>query len=302
MRLLVFLLLTIPGLAQQLEYQAVADWPTYPVDYERGAGMAVALDPDGNIWYYNRGSHPLILFSPEGKVLKAWKEDPKLSHHATSAHGMDVDRDGNLWLVDREANTIWKFSPQGRKLLVIGGFSGMQGTNASPYAFHRPADVALDGFGNVLIADGYRNTRVVVYSATGTYISHWGGPGRGVGQFNLVHAVETDPQGTIYVADRGNKRVQVYDAKRRHHATWKGLGTPWAFDYDASSDALWMADGDAGRITKLSRSGDILGHFGTDGEAPGQLHQVHGIAVAPDGSVYAAETVNQRIQKFIPKR
>jgi len=299
---LLLLVCAAPLAAQtELPYQHVEGWPQLPDDYTPGAGMAVAVDPEGDIWYYNRGSHPVIEFAPDGSVKQAWKEDPELSNHAGSAHGMTVGADGGVWLVGRETATIYKLSPEGRKLIVIGSFSGRIGDNDAKYAFNRPAGVAEDSDGNVYIADGYRNSRVAKYGPEGDYIQHWGGPGEEEGEFNLVHGVAVGPNDRIYVADRGNDRVQVFDADGKFLDVWEGFGTPWALTYDPKSDSIWVCDGDNGRVLQFSLDGELLGGFGSDGPEPGQLHQVHGVAVAPDGAVYVAETVNQRIQKFVEK-
>ncbi len=277
-------------------------WGEFPPDYQPGAGMAVSVAADGSVWFYNRGSHPVVQFSSDGKLVQAWKEDRGRSLHQTAAHGMAVGPDGGIWLVDREANTVFKYSPQGRSLLTIGSFAALAGDNESRYAFNRPAGVAHDSGGAVYVADGYRNTRIAKYTPLGEYLMHWGGPGEEDGQFNLVHGVALDADDRVYAADRGNKRIQVFNASGEHLATWAGLGTPWNVAYDRAGDVLWMCDGDLGRITKLSLDGKVLGGFGSDGKDPGQLHQVHGIAIDSEGAVYAAETVNQRIQKFVPAR
>lgn len=285
----------------ELPYKHVPDWPQMPTDAAAGAGMATATDPDGNVWYYNRGSHPVIQFAPDGRVLQAWKEDPKLSSHAGSAHGLGVGPDGGVWLVDREGAAVWKFTQKGRRLIGIGGFSGMVGDNDDRYAFNRPAAVAFDSAGAVYVADGYKNTRVVKYDANGDYIRHWGGPGDGEGEFNLVHGATVDGDDRVIVADRGNKRIQVFTSDGKFLAVWDGLGTPWALTWERGEDVVWMVDGDAGRVLKLSMDGKVLGGFGSDGTEPGQLHQAHGIAVGADGSIYVSETRNSRIQKFVRK-
>jgi len=177
----------------------------------------------------------------------------------------------------------------------------MVGDNDAKYAFNRPAAVAFDSDGNVYIADGYKNTRVVKYSPSGEYIQHWGGPGDGKGEFNLVHGVTVDGKDRVIVADRGNKRIQVFTTFGKFLDMWEGLGTPWALTWDKKENVVWMVDGDAGRVLKLSMQGKVLGGFSSDGPAPGQLHQVHGVAVGSDGALYVAETVNQRIQKFVRK-
>ena len=299
--LLLAALVALPLFAQaDLPYAHVENWAQWPADYTRGAGMAGAADRDGNIWYYNRGSHPVIQFSPEGKVLQAWKEDPKLSNHAGSAHGMAVGPDGGVWLVGRETNRIYKFSPEGRVLVTIGGFSGMQGDNTAKYAFDRPAGGAHDSAGNVYVAGGYRNTRVAKYGPGGEYITHWGG--KGTARDSSTGAASPSIRDNIYVADRGNNRIQVFDTDGKLLRMWDGFGTPWALDWDPQEKVLWVCDGDNGRVLKFDAQGKLLGGFSSDGKAPGQLHQVHGIAVGADGALYVAETVNQRIQKFVKKR
>ncbi len=296
-------LLPTPITAQSnLSYEPVSGWGEFPPDYQPGAGMAVSLDSGGRVWFYNRGSHPVIQFSSEGKLLQAWKENKERSLHQTAAHGMAVGPDGGVWLVDREANTVFKYSPMGRTLVTIGSFAAVTGSNDSQYAFNYPAGVAHDSAGRVYVADGYRNTRIAKYTPSGDYLMHWGGPGDADGQFNLVHGIVLDANDRVYAADRGNKRIQVFDSNGKHLATWTGLGTPWNVAYDRANDVLWMCDGDLGRIGKLSLDGKVLGWFGTDGEEPGQFHQVHSIAADSEGAIYAAETVNQRIQKFVPAK
>ncbi len=261
--------------------------------------MAVSVDSGGQVWFYNRGSHPVIQFSRDGELLQAWKEDKERSLHQTAAHGMAVGPDGGIWLVDREANTVFKYSRKGRALLTIGSFAARTGDDESRYAFNYPAGVAHDSVGRVYVADGYRNTRIAKYAPGGEYLMHWGGPGAADGEFNLVHGIVLDANDRVYAADRGNKRIQVFDSDGGHLATWTGIGTPWNVAYDRANDVLWMCDGDLGRIGKLSLDGTVLGWFGTDGGKPGQFHQVHSIAVDREGAIYTAETVNQRIQKFI---
>lgn len=261
--------------------------------------MAVAVDGEGNVWYYTRGSHPVMQFNSDGHLLQAWKEDKNLSNHQGAAHGMGIGPDGGVWLVDRETHTLFKFSQSGRTLLTIGTFAAKEGTNDTPYAFSRPAWVAFDSQANIYVADGYGNTRIAKYTPAGDYIRHWGGAGDADGQFNLVHGLTLDHRDRVYAADRGNKRVQVFDKNGKFLTKWEGLGTPWNVVFDPRENVIWMCDGDVGRVTKLSLDGKVLGAFGASGQEAGQLHQVHSIAVDAEGAIYTAETVNQRIQKFV---
>ena len=298
--LLLLPLLYSPLVAQpELNYIPVKNWGSMPDGYATGAGMAVAVDDNGNVWYYTRSSHPVMQFDPDGNLLQAWPEDESLSNHKGAAHGMGIGPDGGVWLVDRETHTLFKFSQSGRALVTLGSFAAKEGTNDAPYAFNRPAGISFDRRGNIYVADGYRNTRVAKYAPSGDYTKHWGGPGDEPGQFNLVHGLTLDHRDRVYVADRGNKRVQVFDKNGKFLAEWTGLGTPWNLAFDSREKLIWMCDGDLGRITKLSLDGEVLGSFGTTGKAAGELFQVHCITVDSEGAVYTAETVNQRIQNFV---
>lgn len=113
-------------------------------------------------------------------------------------------------------------------------------------------------------------------------------------------AIGPDGDGRVYAADRGNKRIQAFNSNGKHLAMWEELGTPWNVACDRARNEFGMCDGDQGRIARLSPDGKVQGRFGSDGQAPGQLHQVHSIAIGPDSAIYAAETVSQRIQKFVP--
>jgi len=299
---LALLALAPPLAAQpQLPYEVVEDWPQIPESIKMGAAMGVAVDAGGHIWLYNRGTHPLIQFDKSGKVLQAW-EDGAVMSHAKTAHGMRIAKDGGLWLVGREAETVWKYSPEGRAEVVIGAFGGKPGDNDSEYAFNRPAGAAFDSQGNVYIADGYQNTRVVKYTPDGKYILHWGKPGDGDGEFNLVHDVAIDPQDFVYVADRANERIQVFDQVGRFIKKWEGIGMPWGLVYDPWRKVIWMCDGQNGRVSKLSLDGEVLGVMGENGSGPGQFDQAHNIAVDEEGNLYVCETKNFRIQKFAPKK
>ena len=300
--ILLLILLFSPLVAQpELNYKPVKNWGTMPDGYVTGAGMAVAVDAGDNIWYYTRSSHPVMQFDRDGNLLQAWAEDEALGIHKGAAHGMGIGPDGGVWLVDRETHTLFKFSQSGRALLTLGSFAAKEGTNDTPYAFNRPAGVSFDRRGNIYVADGYRNTRVAKNAPSGDYTKYWGGPGDEAGQFNLVHGLTLDHRDRVYVADRGNKRVQVFDKNGKFLAEWTGLGTPWNLAFDSREKLIWMCDGDLGRITRLSLDGEVLGGFGTTGKAAGELFQVHCIAVDSEGAIYTAETVNQRIQKFVLK-
>ena len=153
--------------------------------------------------------------------------------------------------------------------------------------------------GNMLISDGYGNSRVIEFNKDGQYIRHWGTPGNGDGQFTLPHSVTIDSKGIVYIADRANSRMQVFDAEGKFIAKWTDIGQPWGVYYVAKENAIYMCDGLYNRISKLSLEGKVLGVMSSFGKSPGKLDFAHEIAVDSEGSIYVAEIKNLRVQKWV---
>jgi DNA-binding beta-propeller fold protein YncE len=277
----------------KLPHKVVADWAQLPKGWNFGETASVAVDARDNVWVYHRGPHQVIQFDKSGKLLRAWDDVPHVS-----AHGIALGPDGAVWLVDVAAHRVMKFTPEGRLQMVIGNPGGNPGDNDTPYAFNRPTHLAFKPGGGFYVSDGYVNSRVVEFSKDGKQLRHWGSKGTGDGQFDLVHDVAVDKQGRVYVADRANSRVQVFDANGKFLAKWTGVGQPWGLYYVAKEDALYMADGLDNRIVKLSTEGEVLGQLSQFGKMPGELDFPHHLAVDSEGSIYVAEIKNWRVQKF----
>jgi DNA-binding beta-propeller fold protein YncE len=269
-------------------------WPQLPEGWNFGMTSGVSVDREDNVWVFNRGQRPVIQFDQQGKMLRSFGEGV-----INSSHGVAVGPDGGIWAVDVGANTVFKFSPEGRIQFVIGHVGGGAGTNEDKYGFNKPTGVAFDSKGNVYVSDGYANTRVVKYSPEGEYLMHWGKPGAGAGEFNLVHDVAIDANDHVYVADRTNKRVQVFDSDGKYLNKWTDVGTPWGLDYEASEDVIYMADGENNQVTKLNLDGQVLGILGSFGKAPGKFDFAHHLDVDSRGNIYVAEIKNWRVQKFV---
>jgi len=217
-----------------------------------------------------------------------------------SAHGVRVGPDGNLWCVDVDGHIIFKVSPQGRILMVLGNRQGNPGNDDAEDAFNRPTNIAFRANGNFYVSDGYVNSRVIEFTPEGEFVRKWGTKGQGDGMFNLVHDVTVDSKGHVYVADRLNERVQVFDENGKFLAKWTNIGAPWGVYYVAKEDAIYMCDGKYDRITKLGLDGNVLGVLSSWGKAPGKLDYVHSIAVDPtDMSIYTVEIKNWRVQKWV---
>lgn len=276
-----------------LNYKTVEGWAKLPEGWNFGECSGVAVDNQDNVWVFNRGAHPVIVFDRDGKFLKAWKEIP-----VKSAHGIRVDKHGDVWMIDVEGNTVLKFSPDGRLKMVFGNPRGSAGGPDDPYAYSRPTGISFASNGDFFVSDGYGNSRVAKYTPAGIFVRQWGLKGKGDGQFDLVHDVAVDGKDVVYVADRVNERVQVFDKDGKYITQWNGLGAPWGLIYSPKENVLFMCDGKYSRVLKLNLDGQVLGVMGEFGKLPGKLDFAHNIAVDSRGDLYVAEIKNWRVQKF----
>jgi DNA-binding beta-propeller fold protein YncE len=277
-----------------LPYHPVEGWAKLPEGWNFGECSGVAVDKNDNVWVFNRGPHPVIEFDRSGKMLRAWTEVP-----VKSAHGIRVDPDGNIWLIDVAGHKVLKMSQDGRLLMVIGAVGDAPGDLTSPAAFNRPTNVAFAPDGNFFITDGYVNSRVAKFSKGGDYIKQWGAKGTGDSEFNIVHDVVIDSQGRLYIADRENWRIQIFDQEGRFLGKWTNIGAAWGLAYVAGENAIYTTDGRNDRVFKLNMEGQVIGTLGSHGKTAGKFHYPHSIAVDSTGAIYVAEILNWRVQKFV---
>lgn len=286
-----------------LPYHLVANWPNLPKGYNFGESSGVDVDKQDNVWIANRGAWPIMEFDKSGKFIQSWNEDTvRLTpspNHGTGSHGIRVDPDGNIWLIDVDGHLLHKYNQEGRRLMVIGNRQGGPSNNDSQVGFNRPTNLWFLPNRHFYVSDGYGNSRVVEFTPDGVYVRHWGTPGNGDGQFNLPHAVTVDSKGIVYVADRANSRVQVFDATGKFITKWTDVGQPWAVYYVPKENVIYMCDGLYNRISKLNLQGKVLGVMSSFGKAPGKLDFAHDIAVDSEGSIYVAEIKNLRVQKWV---
>lgn len=300
MRLALTLLLLVSSATAQLKtgpplpYQVVKNWAQLPTGWNFGETSGVAVDKNDNVWVFNRGPHPVIEFDKNGKFLRAWNDVP-----VTTAHGIKVAPDGNIWLVDVKGHQIIEFTPEGRVRMVLGINGKKAGTNETPYGFNEPTAVSFLPNGDFFISDGYQNSRVAKYNRDGIFQFQWGKKGKGDSEFDLVHDVVIDKRGLVYVADRLNERVQVFDGTGKFVTKWTNIGAAWGLAYDARQDAMFMCDGVNNRIIKLNMDGQVVGTLSEFGKVEGKLDFPHHMAVDSSGSLYVAEIKNWRVQKFV---
>ena len=275
-----------------IEYNADAEWPTLPPGWNFGETVGVAVDGKRHVYVFHRGENPIMEFSPDGRLVRSWGEGMFIR-----AHSIRVDPEGNIWTVDNDTHQVLKMDPNGRVRMVLGRYGTSGETDE---LFNRPTDVGFGPNGEIYVTDGYGNSRVVKFSKQGRYVTAWGKHGKGEGEFDAPHAVVVDRQGRVYVGDRENYRVQIFDAHGKFLAQWKHVGSPWGLAL-LPDGTLFMSDGHNDRILKLDLDGKVLGTFGRNGRMPGELGYPHHIGVDAEGNVFAAEIKNQRVQKFSPQ-
>jgi peptidylamidoglycolate lyase len=223
-------------------------------------------------------------------------------------HGLTVDRNDNVWLTDVGRHQVFKFAADGRLLLTLGE-RGVAGADSAH--FNLPTDVAVRPDGEFYVSDGYQNTRVLRFDAQGRFLSQWGKPGKGAGEFDLPHGLALDKAGRVYVADRSNARVQVFDSTGHFIADWHGplLGRPYGVAVSPDG-TIFSVDGgdqprtppDRGGATHLRADGTVLERFAGFGNYDGQFRLAHDVAVGADGAVYVVDAWGQRVQKFTCRR
>ncbi len=274
-----------------LGYKAIPDFFKLTKDWSEGEASGVAINSKGHIYLFRRAKPFLTEFDQDGAFIRSF--DNALFDHP---HGIRIDHDDNLWTTDDVNNTVLKLSPTGQVLLVLGRRNtGGEGA----WVFNKPADVGFSRDGDIYVADGYGNSRIVKFDRDGNFIKAWGSYGAGPGEFDLPHSVVVDRTGRVIVADRENGRIQVFSSDGKFLEEWKGIGYPYGLAL-TPDDHIWMADGGFDRIVELDLHGKILGAFGSPGHRPGQLAWAHFLAVSDDKKIFVADVLNWRFQVFGP--
>ena len=274
-------------------YQVVENWATFPEGVTAwSAATGVDIDQrNGNIYVFHRNeSMPIMAFDKNGKFLRAWGQGM-----FKTTHFLRTDREGNVWVTDRGDHQVFKFSPEGKLLMTLGQ-KGVVGQNESRDAFNGVADLVIARNGDIFIADGEStNTRVVKYSKDGTFVSWWGGKGTEPGQFDEPHSIAIDSDGRLYVGDRRNKRVQVFDQQGKFLTQWNHLSTPWGVF--VKGDRLYVVDGtDANCLLIVNtKDGKILERI--DG-----LRNATAVTVDADDAIYIGEVNGTNVRKLVRKR
>ena len=326
----VVLLTATPLLAQskakvtnvpEIPYDSVANALKLPDNLYLGEGIGIATNSKGHVFVYTRSERTrLFEFDQNGTFVKEIGQD---LYGFLFAHAVRVDKDDNIWAVDEGSNMVVKFDPAGKVLMLIGrrpeAVEGLEagpppGTpppNAQPYALGRPTDIGWDPQGNVFISDGYTNSRVVKYDKFGKFIKSVGTRGSAPGQMNTPHGLQVDAKGNVYVADRGNARIQVFYNNLVLRAIYDHVGNPWTlcitpgphqYLYSSNSypDSNPAAARDiTGEVYKMELDGTVIGKFGKAGKQLKEFSTIHGMDCRNENELWVSEITAWRAQKII---
>ena len=253
-----------------------------PSSEEWGDTISVAADGKGSILVFRRAEPPVLIYNRAGELESSWGE-----RLFVDTHSIDVDHEGFVWVTDRRAHMVYKFTMDGQQLMALGT-KGVAGDNSSRNAFNRPSDVVIAPNGDIFVADGYDNNRVVHFSKDGEFIKVIGGtPGTGPGEFEELHGVQIDSTGRLIVLDRhsDDPRIQVWDQDGTFIEEWTGLGLTMGSGFTMDdNDTFYIGDTRGTKIIAV-KDGTIVDEIAGLEAAP------HNITWDPStGEIYLADS------------
>ena len=331
----------------EIPFTSVPNPLKLPPNLYFGEVSGVAVNSHGHVFAFSRGSTTgpaygaaaaqLLEFGPDGKFIR------EIGHNLYAwsfAHTVKVDAHDNIWVTDKGSDLVVKFDPSGAVAMIYGRKQEASDEGTAPLKhpspplpaidgyFRQVTDIAWDKAGNGYISDGYINSRVAKVSPDGVWLGSWGTPGDGPSQFSTPHSIATDAQDNVYVADRGNRRIQVFDSTGKFLremtidvpfdpntvpvigpkpnqnppvGTPKTFvaGSPWTLCITKGpNQVLYASDSYPGRIYKMTLDGKVLGVLGTAGRMPKQFGWIHEMACPSENTLYVAELLNWRVQKL----
>jgi DNA-binding beta-propeller fold protein YncE len=329
----------------EIPFESAPNVLKMPADMHLGEAAGVATNSKGHVFVYTRTGSPTAtlgnsrIFTHGGARLFEFDQNGTFVREIGQgiygflfAHAVRVDAQDNIWTVDEAASQIIKFSPEGRVLMVLGrkpeaiqvrvlqppdagaaagagggrgGGRGAPGAGVPGDNFNRPTDVAWDAAGNIFVADGHANSRIAKFDKNGRFISSWGSRGSEPSQFDVAHSIAIDAQGNVYVADQGNKRIQIFDNSGAFKTQIPNRAaptavciTPGTHQYlyaSLSGDPNGMDDAE---IDKMELDGRIVGKFGKAGKQMKELGLINAIDCRHENELYVGELTNWRVQKL----
>lgn len=278
-------------------YEVVENWGNLPSGWTFGPVSAVACDSQDRVYAFQRKDPPVIVFDREGNYLSSWGE-----HAILDPHGIYIGPDDIVYLTDRDDHVALKFTLDGRPLLVVGDRGQASDTGCTKDGgrvlraagpFNKPTEMVVAPSGDLYVTDGYRNSRVHRFDPHGRLVASWGEPGKTApGEFHLPHSLWIDAQGTIYVCDRENNRIQLFSLEGRYLAQWSDLNRPTDIYIDAN-DIVYVSDLKP-TVSVMDKQGNRIARW----DSPFG----HGLWTDSHGDIYLADVMERRITKYIRHR
>jgi len=258
-----------------------------------GETVGLAVNSNNHVFVCHRGPENVMEFDESGNFIRTIGNGLILN-----PHGLRIDSHDNIWITDVGQHLVFRFNSEGHITLILGkvNVAGEWNKTYNTPLFNRPADIAFDSDDNIYIADGYGNSRVVKLDRNGNFLKTWGIKGTGPGEFNLVHNIVIDSKNIVYVIDRENKRIQLFNKDGEYLREWNNLGDPYGIVINKND--FYVTDGIAGLILKVDWSGKIIARYGKQGKAVGQFLMPHAITVSGNNILFIADTNNWRVQCF----
>jgi DNA-binding beta-propeller fold protein YncE len=335
--------------APEIPFDSVPNLLKLPKDTYLGEVSGVAVNSKGHIFVFSRGNTTGPAYAASAAQLLEFDRDGKyigeIGHNLYAwsfAHTVRIDKDDNIWAADKGSDMVIKFSPAGQVLMVFGRKQEASDEGTEPLRHPKPplppvdgmfrqvTDMTWDAAGDTFISDGYINARVGKADKNGKWLKSFGEPGDGPGQLNTPHSIASDNQGNIYVANRGNARIEVFDSDGKYLRQIKisepvaadampamgnkpgpnvmgtmAPGAPWTVCITPGpNQVLYASDAFPGRVYKISLDGKVLGVLGEAGKQLKQFGWIHEIACPSENEIYVGELLNWRVQKLIlhPKK
>lgn len=291
---------TIVG-SGKYRYEFIQDWAKLPPDITFGMVSSVATDSNDHVYVFHRNNPPVVVFDPDGNYLRCWGISA-----IADPHGIFI-KDDIVYVTDREDSVALSFTLDGKPLQILGRRGVHSDTGAekpldlplrSAGPFNYPTEMVPAPSGDLYVTDGYRNSRVHRFTAEGRLISSWGEPGKTEpNQFHLPHSLLITDDGTVYVCDRENSRIQIFDAEGKYLRMWTNINRPTDIAID-SEGAFYVSELDVDdtprRITILDRDGNILERW--------TCRSAHGLWVDSRGDIYVALTQDHSVDKYVRQR
>jgi NHL repeat len=281
----------------QYTYEVVRDFFKLPDGQSFGLVSRVAADARDRIYVFQRKDPPVVVFDRDGTYIGAWG-----SGEVTDPHGLKIVGDV-VYTTDRSDSVAKSFTLDGKPLIELGsrGVHSDTGCEGPPWLalraagpFNHPTEMIRHPNGDIYVTDGYRNARVHRFAADGRLVSSWGSPGSAAGQFHLPHSIAYDDTGRLYVADRSNKRIQIFTEDGRFLGEWTGMGGPNDITRGADGNFYIAEQEDDGRpayIAIRDAAGRALARL--------ESRHVHGVGVDSHGDIYAGLTVDRGVDKLV---